>query len=301
MSWKTLRKRRPKSLLVRWSIGSLLVAMAASWFMGNLQMGKMFSTRSLENAQRFSQRLIPAPVRQSDGDWSTWYPWAKNFMFDHGFTAMIATLAISVAAIVLAFYIANILGPFASRNLITPHPFLKGTHPAHPVIRTGWTAIVWITRGFFVFTRAIPEYIFAFLLVGMLGANAWPAVLALALHNAGILGRLSAETIENIPSEIHRALRTIGSNRIQIVLFGIIPVVLPRVLVYFFYRWETCVREATIIGMLGIASLGFYIVDARARMRYDDLLGYIILGAILVLAGDVLSAHVRKWIRHHAA
>lgn len=257
----------------------------------------MFSERALGNAERFMHRLVPLPVRKADGDWSQFMPWLQNLLFERGFEACVCTLGIAVAAITCAFYFANMLMPFASRNLITPHPFLIGPHASSLFVRIFWSSIVWLVRGFFVFTRAIPEYIFAFLLVGLLGANAWPAVIALALHNTGILGRLGAEAVENLPPDALRAMRVIGGNRRQILFLGILPITLPRLLIFFFYRWETCVREATIIGMLGIVSLGFFIVDARARIRYDDLLAFILLGALLVIAGDLASRVVRRWLR----
>ena len=81
------------------------------------------------------------------------------------------------------------------------------------------------------------------------------------------------------------------------MLGAIVPAGLPRFLLYFFYRWETCVREATVLGMLGMASLGYLILDARAGNRYDEMLFYVLLGVGLVLAGDLVSAAVRRVVR----
>ena len=67
------------------------------------------------------------------------------------------------------------------------------------------------------------------------------------------------------------------------MLYGVYPGALGRFLLYFFYRWETCVREATVLGMLGIVSLGRLITDSRVRMREDEMLFYVLLGASLVL------------------
>ena len=131
----------------------------------------------------------------------------------------------------------------------------------------------------------------------MLGANAWPAVLALALHNAGILGRLGAEVVENLPPEPLRGLRALGARRSRVALVGILPAAVPRFLLYFFYRWETCVREATVLGMLGIVSLGYWIDDARHRFRYDELVLWILVGSAIVLLGDLLSLLARSVVR----
>ena len=66
------------------------------------------------------------------------------------------------------------------------------------------------------------------------------------------------------------------------------------------YRWETCVREATVLGMLGIVSLGYWIVDARARNHYDEMFLLVLVGAAIVLVGDLVSAAAREVVRRAA-
>jgi phosphonate transport system permease protein len=131
----------------------------------------------------------------------------------------------------------------------------------------------------------------------MLGTSAWPAVLALAIHNAGILGRLGADTIENLDAAPLRSLRMLGASRRQLALNAVLPLSLSRFLLYFFYRFETCVREATVLGMLGFVSLGYWIQESRGRQTYDEMLLFVALGALLVLAADVLSIAARAWLR----
>ena len=73
---------------------------------------------------------------------------------------------------------------------------------------------VGLTRALLIFVRAVPEYVWAFLLVKMFGFGAWPAVLALALHNSGILRKLMAETVENVEAGPAKALRGLGATRL---------------------------------------------------------------------------------------
>jgi phosphonate transport system permease protein len=148
-----------------------------------------------------------------------------------------------------------------------------------------------------IFLRSIPEYVWAFLAIALIGPSAWPAVLALALHNAGILGKLDAEVVENLERPSLEALRGLGARRGQLAVFGILPAVLGRWLLFFFYRWETCVREATVLGMLGIVSLGYFIQDARARNQYDTMFLLVLVGAAIVLLGDLVSALARRVVR----
>jgi phosphonate transport system permease protein len=153
------------------------------------------------------------------------------------------------------------------------------------------------TRALFIFTRAIPEYIWAFLFVAMFGPSAWPAILALMIHNFGVLGRLGADVTENIEPAIPSALRVQGLSRTQIALVAITPMSLGKWLLFFFYRWETCIREATVLGMLGIVSLGFMIRESRARDHYDEMLAFVLMGSVLVLLADILSAIARRYVR----
>ena len=88
----------------------------------------------------------------------------------------------------------------------------------------------------------------------------------------------------------------LANCRIKAVIAAM-PVALPRFLLYFFYRFETCVREATVLGMLGIASLGHEIVEARAKHFYDELLLLVAFGVVMVLLGDLASHLARGWIR----
>ncbi len=72
---------------------------------------------------------------------------------------------------------------------------------------------------------------------------------------------------------------------------------LPRLLLYFFYRWETCVRESTVLGLLGIVSLGYWIDDARTRGQMDVLLYFVFLGVLIVMVGDGVSSLARGLVR----
>jgi len=154
-----------------------------------------------------------------------------------------------------------------------------------------------LVRGFFVLTRAVPEYLYAFLLVGLMGPSAWPLVLALALHNVGILGRLWTEVVENQRRTIPSTILEVGGGRFQSYVAALLPMSLNRFILFFFYRWESCVREATVLGMLGVSSLGYYISIQQNFREYDDILFYTLLGAGLVVAGDLLSDFLRHRLR----
>jgi len=314
---KRLRKAAPRDKVVRASILALVLCVCWVWLMSDVSLVDMqldaltgdaqwslslpsesvketFNERRWQNLQNFVGRLSPR-VTQSDG---TTVGWFWRLMTEKGFSAMATTLAVAVAAIVLAGVVAMPMLWLGSQNLVKPEPLIEGGRKPSPAMKMLWKTQILSIRGVFVFLRALPEYLLAFVLV-VLGPGAWPAVLALAIHNIGILGRLGSEVVEESDPFAARSARASGGTRTQIAALVLFPQTLSRMLLYFFYRWESCVRESVVLGMLGVATLGYLIQnDARARMRYDEMLLYLMLGAVLVLAGDVVSALVRRWVRY---
>ena len=294
-----LRKGRRRNGFLRGSFLLVVLLVACSWALGDFTPYDALNPRRLSNLSRFLHDVVPYPLRSANPEAGAAREWAGDLMSRRGWDALRQTLALSVAAVVLAGGAGLLAALPAARNVASPEPFAT-PGPAGRPARWAWAAVVGATRFALTFARAIPEYIWAFLLLAMLGQQAWPAVLALAIHNAGILGRLGAEVVENVEPGVPRALRALGGTRLQVATVGVLPLVLPRFLLYFFYRWETCVREATVLGLLGFTSLGYWIADARARDRYDEMMLFILLGAGLVLLGDVVSAVTRSFVRRAA-
>jgi phosphonate transport system permease protein len=274
----------------------MVLLVAYSWLSGDIAFEDMFSERRARNLERFlTVDVQPYELRDEPFSAAEYGEWAWNLATDRGLEGALATLAMSVLAITLAALAGSALLLFAARNVSTAHPF----EPARPAgsRSLAWKLVTSTTRALFIFLRAIPEYIWAFLFLAMLGASAWPAILALAIHNSGILGKLGAETVENLDPRPLRALRGIGATRAEIAVAAIYPLSLSRYLLYVFYRFETCVREATVLGMLGVVSLGYWIQDARARNFYDQMVLFVAMGALIVLAADLFSGLVRSRLR----
>jgi phosphonate transport system permease protein len=302
-----LHAARPRSAFLRWSAVGAGALTVWAWWAGSFDPGDLVSAQRMRNLKRFLGEIRPYPLQGADWSWGVAWDWTwtmftegvQGAMFEmpSGAEAVGLTLAISIVAIVLAG-IGGVIAAFpAAHTFATPHPFLPGSNRAGPLAHRAWRVLLLVTRGLLIFMRSIPEYVWAFLLIGMLGISAWPAVLALAIHNTGILGKLDAETVENLSPKSLAAMRGVGASRRQVAVAGALPAALSRFLLYFFYRWETCVREATVLGMLGIVSLGYALNEARIRDRYDEMVFYVALGAILVLVGDLVSAVARSIVR----
>lgn len=286
---------RPRSKMLRVSGWIALALVALAWGLSDIDFADLFSARRMENLKRFTLRATPDPLR-ADGSGSL-FRWVSDQMFLYGWRGMGATLGISVVAIVLAGSVGSIFGAFGARNLMSAHPFVPHATAGHGACSHALDRVAQAVRFLCILLRAIPEYIWAYLFLAMLGNSAWPAILALAIHNSGILGRLGGETIENLPSEPLRAMSMAGATRKEIAIAGVFPMALGRYLLYFFYRFETCVREATVLGMLGIVSLGYFIFEARAHDQYDELIFLVLLGGVLVMFADILSDLARRWLR----
>lgn len=298
-----LRRKAPKWRLTRTIGWATALLVATSWFPGAagidaepLTKPPIGKSRS-ERLETFAERLTPAPVRDS-GDWAQALPWARNLWQESGQEALLSTVVMATAAIILAAMAAWLWVPWASRTLAAARPLDLFSGRPNIILTAAWKAIGFCTRSVFILSRAIPEYIYAYLLIGILGINAWPLVVALALHNFGILGRLWGEVMENQRPARARQILLGGGTRLQCYIASYMPESFNRFLMYLFYRWETCVREATVLGMLGVASLGYEINIARNFSRaYDVMFFYVLLGAAVVIAGDFLSVIARSKLR----
>jgi phosphonate transport system permease protein len=291
---RALRRAAPTSWFLRGTALALFAGTVAAWLSGEIQTADLFTGRRWDNLVRFvTVEAVPFPLREQGAGLGDLWGWIASVWTERGAEATLATLWIAVAAIVLSALWSLPLAAWAARTLATREPYRLGAGTR----RGPWRLLSGGARMVCIFMRAIPEYVLAFFLVQLLPYSAWPAVLALAIHNGGILGRLYGDTLENLPPTPLRALRMVGASRRSLAVVAAIPMALPRFLLYFFYRFETCVREATVLGMLGIASLGHEVVEVRARHFYDELLLLVAFGVGIVLAGDLASYLARGWVR----
>ena len=294
-----LRRKRPRSTFFRISLVMMTCLVAWAWLAKSPFSSVLSPEQKRANFERFVKKLTPDPVRES-GNWSLFFPWASKKLTDgRGLVAVGQTFALAALSITLAGFFALFTLPAAARNLSSNRPLEiaagKGTLPAFV-----WQSLSWMTRAFFVITRSIPEYVLGFLLISVFGPDPWALVLALAIHNWGILGRLGTEVVENAPPVAGQTVIAHGGGRTAAYLAALLPESFNRMIVYLFYRWETCVREATVLGMLGVISLGYLVVQAKSGRAFDDMIFFVLLGAILVLLGDLTSALVRRWLRFGA-
>lgn len=141
------------------------------------------------------------------------------------------------------------------------------------------------------FLRAVPELVWAAMLVVIAGLGPFAGTLALAVHTAGVLGRLFAEALENTPAEPHEALRRHGVAAIPAFWYGTFPQVLPVMASYTLYRWEMNIRAAAVLGVVGAGGLGQMLYLHLSLFQVQEAATVLI--AMLVLVGLVDAASNR--------
>jgi phosphonate transport system permease protein len=142
--------------------------------------------------------------------------------------------------------------------------------------------------------RAVPELVWAALLVIAAGLGPFPGTLALALHTAGVLGRLFADAFENAPPEPALALTRNGASATNAFWYGTLPTVLPQLVSYTLYRWENNIRAAAVLGVVGGGGLGQLLYYHLALFHFSDAGTVLISMLILVALVDWLSDRLRR-------
>ena len=145
--------------------------------------------------------------------------------------------------------------------------------------------------------RSVPELVWAALMVIAAGLGPFAGTLALALHTAGVLGRLDAETLENEPSEPAAALRDSGAGRLATFAYATLPLVAPQWTAYALYRLEMNIRMAAVLGFVGAGGLGQMLHVHLALFQQAQVATLLGAMLVLVLGVDQLSAVVRQRLR----
>lgn len=146
--------------------------------------------------------------------------------------------------------------------------------------------------------RAIPELVWAALMVLAAGLGPNAGTLALALHTAGVLGRLFAEALENTPSAPAEAIRLQGGGQVAAFCYGTLPNLWPQLLAYSLYRWENNIRMASVLGFVGAGGLGQMLYVSLSLFQEARASTVILAMLVLVLAVDALSGWTRqRWVR----
>ncbi|MAA98965.1 MAG: phosphonate ABC transporter, permease protein PhnE [Stappia sp.] len=188
---------------------------------------------------------------------------------------MIETVQIALWGTVLAIIFGAPLALLASSN-----------------IAPAW--VVFPMRRLMDASRAINDLVFAVLFVAVVGLGPLPGVLAIFVHNLGIVSKLFSEAVEAIDHRPVEGIRTTGATRLQEIVYGVIPQVIPLWSSFSLYRFETNVRSATVLGIVGAGGIGFTFNEAFKGFRFEEASAIIIVMVVTVSVIDMISSRLRK-------
>jgi phosphonate transport system permease protein len=242
-------------------VGVVALVVASFWSL-DLQWARFLSPGSLSRMGRFLAELaVPAT------DW--------RFVAKLG-PAALETLAMSIVGTVLAAVFGLLLALPASK--------------ASPQDPARWRGA---SRLLLNALRSVPELMWAALLLIAAGLGPFAGTLALAIHTAGVLGRLFAEAIENAPAGPAFALRVRGVGEVRVFLYATLPQIAPQLLSYVLYRWENNIRAAAVLGVVGAGGLGQLLAFHLGLFHMPETSAILIAMLVLVLAVDAASDAAR--------
>ena len=190
------------------------------------------------------------------------------------------TVAYAVAGITLAGSLGLVLGVVASGVLARSRS-------------VRWPVMVG-TRALLAVLRSIHELVWAWLFVVAIGLSPMAAILALAIPYGGILGRIYSDILNDVPQEPLQALRASGASEWKVFLYGRLPMALPDMLSYTFYRFECAVRAVAVMSFVGIAGLGYQIQLSLDDLKFDQVWTLLLFLTAIIVLVDLWSSLVRR-------
>ncbi|MDR1312710.1 MAG: phosphonate ABC transporter, permease protein PhnE [Deltaproteobacteria bacterium] len=143
-------------------------------------------------------------------------------------------------------------------------------------------------------SRAINEMVFAMLFVVTVGLGAFAGVLALWVHTTGVLAKLFSEAVEAVDSQPVEGIRATGAGLVAEIWFGILPQVFPLWISFTLYRFESNVRSATVVGMVGAGGIGVILWELVRGFLFRETFAVMLVIIVAVTLFDLLSQRLRK-------
>ncbi len=247
--------RTPLSTLLVW--GLLLAVLAGSW--QGADMRPLDLWRDAGNMAQYARGFFPP-------DFHEW----RYYLAE-----LIITLQIALWGTALAIVCSVPLALLASSNLT----------PAwvHQPVRRMLDAC-----------RSINEMVFALLFVVAVGLGPFAGVLALWIHTTGVLSKLFSEAVEAIDPQPVEGIRATGAHPLAEITFGVLPQVMPLWVSYALYRFESNVRSASVVGMVGAGGIGMVLWDVIRGFQYAQTAAVLLMLVVSVTVIDVISSRLRR-------
>ena len=261
--------RAGKNVVVSRSLrAAAVLAVPLAWWHLHADLGTLWSSRTVTNAQRLVGELFPSRLV---GSWGALISQCAE------------TLAMSILSIAIALAGGAALALVAARR-------------AHAVSLAG-SACGLAARTLLLILRAIPPPVWAFVFLFIYFPGVVPGALALGVYNLGVLGRLMAELVENEDPRSAATLRASGAGLVQVFLYVRIPRLARGFAALGVYRWEVAIRETVVVGLVAAGGLGAVLGQDIAAFDYPaittTLLALVAVTAIADLTGSALRRVLR--------
>lgn len=232
-------------------------------------------------------RIIPPSYREGVSEWelqgrqiTSIGEWELSEEFNLAVEKMIETIFIGMMATFFGIILSLPFSFLAARNLMSANVLTLG--------------IYYLVRGILNIIRSIEPLIWAILAVIIVGLGPWAGIIALTIHSIAALGKLYSEAIESIDIGPIEALTATGANWFQIVVYAVIPQVIPPFVSFTIYRWDINIRMSTIIGLVGGGGIGYLLTQWIRVLDYRAAGIAVWFIAIVVALLDYISAEIRE-------
>ncbi|MEZ0168208.1 phosphonate ABC transporter, permease protein PhnE [Microvirga sp. TS319] len=195
----------------------------------------------------------------------------------HYLDEMLVTIQIAIWGTFLAVVFSIPLGIMSAHNMVP------------------WWILQPVRRLMDLF-RSIHEVVFGVLFIVAVGLGPFAGVMALFIHTTGILAKLFSEAVEAIDPRPVEAIRTTGASRVQQVIYGVIPQVLPLWMSFSLYRLESNIRSATVLGIIGAGGIGQVLFESVRAFYYPQASAILIIVVVTVMVMDLISQLLRRLV-----
>ena len=151
-----------------------------------------------------------------------------------------------------------------------------------------------LARLLMTLSRSIHEIVWALFFVAVVGLGAMAGIFALAMRSVGFIAKMSAEAIEDIDPGPVEAIRAVGGNGFQVLLYAILPQVLPQILGVIVFEWEINIRRSAVLGLVGAGGLGLMFFRQMNTFNFPGVTTVLIAIFGIILIGEVVSHFARK-------
>ncbi|WP_151477601.1 PhnE/PtxC family ABC transporter permease [Streptomyces albicerus] len=267
------RSPRGLSRSTRWSLALTVPAIAVAWWWAGLSPAGLTSARTQDLAGRLLGDLWPPALPEGGLRALT--------------GAALDTVTMAVLAMVVAVVITLVAGPWASR----PRADRRG-----PAAWGRW-AVWWTARLLLLVLRSIPPTVWAVVALLGLFPGVLPGALALGLYTGGILGRLVAEAWETMNLKPRESLRNAGVPRVVSAVVSVGPPSANHLVTYTLYRFEICVRDTAVVGVVGAAGLGRLLSERLAAFDFPVVTSVLLASLLVSLVVEILGRRLRRALR----